>query len=191
MTYFLECSDASGAAHVLALRPATLLPSAEAPEMVIFLADDRRWRIADAHGVRVLEEGSEVRLRGRAWRLRGGAEPRLRFQVSQDEEHVRLALWSGGQAVTDFGERSHHQTLLLLARERRVDERRGIATPECGWRNVERLVGMLGLDAQHLNIHVFRARRQVEPALQLHGVALELVERRCGQMRFGPTAFDT
>lgn len=190
---FLECCEItasqSGAKPVLALRRTTLLPSIEAPEMVIFQADDLRWRVADAHGVRTLEEGAEIRLQGRAWRLRGAVPPLLRFRVSQDEEHVRLELRRGDTCI-DLGERCHHQSLLLLARERRTDERRGVTPVECGWLDVESMVRMLRLDTQHLNIHVFRARRQVEPALRQLGLAIELVERRSGQMRFGPVTFE-
>jgi hypothetical protein len=189
----LECCELAAPGHgrvpPVSLRAATLLPSAEAPEMVIFQTDDRRWRISDALGVRPLQDGAEVRLAGRTWRLREAAMPLLCFKVSQDEEHVVLQLLHGGTCL-NLGERSHHQTLLLLARERRADECSGRPTAECGWRHMADLVTMLGLDAQHLNIHVFRARRQIELALQGFAVTAELVQRRAGQIRFGALAFE-
>jgi hypothetical protein len=190
----LECCEPvrrGEVASVLALRPTTLLPDERFPEMVICLAADRRWLISDRHGIRPLDPQTDVHLHGRRWRLReaGPSAASLRFHVSQDEEHVRLELLVAGRSV-DFGERMHHQSLLLLARERRADERGGFAAAECGWRDVVALERMLGIDVMHFNTHVFRARRQVEPALRAHGGTADLVERRCGQVRFGPPDFE-
>lgn len=190
----LECCEPARAgegANVLALRPTTLLPDERAPEMVICLAADRRWLIADRHGVRPLDADTDVHLQGRRWRLRETepAMPVLRFRASQDEEHVWLELVGSGTRH-DFGERSHHQSVLLLARERRADERRGFAPAECGWRDIATLERMLGIDEIHLNIHIHRARRQVQPALCAQGVAAALVERRWGRVRFGYPAFE-
>jgi len=189
----LECCEAAAgeAVNFFVLNPLTLLPDEQAPEVVICLAADRRWLIADRQGVRPLGPETDVRLDGRRWRLRDAEAPGavLRFRVSQDEEHVWLEL-AGSGARLDLGERVHHESLLLLARERRADERRGVAAAECGWRDVATLERMLGIDEVHLNIHVFRARRQVQPALRAQGVTAELVERRHGQMRFGSLAFE-
>jgi hypothetical protein len=121
-------------------------------------------------------------------RLRSGPRPAFRFLVSQDEEHVRLELRVDGRAV-DLGERAHHQTLLLLARERRDDEAQGVISSEAGWRDVALLGAMLGIDAQHINTHLFRALRQLSPVLRESAIVLDLVERRRGQIRFGDTGF--
>ena len=123
-----------------------------------------------------------------------GPEPverraQFRFLVSQNEEHVRLELSVDGSTV-DLGERTHHQTLLLLARERRGDERRGVISSEAGWRDVVLLGAMLGIDIQHINTHLFRALRQLSPALRQLEIGLALVERRRGQVRFGDAAFE-
>src|SRR5450830_74604 len=119
----------------------------------------------------------------------GQGRATFRFLVSQDEEHVRLELSVDGSAV-DLGERAHHQTLLLLARERRGDESQGVISSEAGWRDVVSLGAMLGIDTQHINTHLFRALRQLSPALGQLAVALDLVERRRGQVRFGGAAFE-
>ncbi len=190
----LECCDPAGIGHglnVLALQPTTLLPDELAPEMVICQAADRRWLISDRHGVRLLAPDTDVHLCGRRWRLREAATRTvlLRFHVSQDEEHVRLELRVGDSRF-DFGERVHHQSLLLLARERHADARRGFAAAECGWRDVVDLERMAGIDAMHFNVHIFRARRQVEPALRVGDGTPVLVERRCGQVRFGSLDFE-
>ena len=188
----LECCDPAcvdGMPDLVMLQATTLLPDAEAPQTVICKTGDRRWLIADAEGVRQLDEDTVVRLHGRLWRLRTGeARPMLRFLASQDEEHVRLQFVRGATSI-DLGERSHHQSLLLLARERRADAARGFASAECGWRGMDALERMLGIDAQHFNIHVFRARRQLAAALGAHGAPVELVERRAGQVRFAALEF--
>jgi hypothetical protein len=113
----------------------------------------------------------------------------LCFLVSQDEEHVRLELRVDASAV-DLGERAHHQTLLLLARERRTDETKHIVSSEAGWRDVVSLVAMLGLDPQHINTHLSRAQRQLAPLLEACALKLSVVERRRGQVRFGAAAID-
>lgn len=190
----LECCDPGrlgDSPKVLQLRPMTMLPNALAPEIVICQKADCRWLIADQLGLRTLDEHTEVRLDGRLWRLRETVEqrPTFRFLVSQDEEHVRLEIGLHGSHV-DLGERVHHQSLLLLARERRSDELRGFTASECGWRDVAMLESMLGIDAQHFNTHLLRARRQVARALRGDAIQLEFVERRRGQARFGSGPYE-
>lgn len=122
-------------------------------------------------------------------RMPGQQRPSFRFLVSQDEEHVRIELSMGGAGV-DLGERAHHQTLLLLARERRADSGQGVIPSEAGWRDVVLLGAMLGIDSQHINTHLFRALRQISPFTSQSAIAFDLVERRRGQVRFGDAAFE-
>lgn len=190
----LECCDSpgpGGPADILWLEQTTLLPDVEAPEIIICRTADRRWLIADRLGVRILDESTEVRLHGRRWRLRepAGRPPVFRFEVSQDEEHVRLEIALGGRRF-DLGERAHHETLLLLARERRADESRGHDDAECGWRDLDVLERMLGIDIQHINMHLFRARRQLESMLPPGARELPLAERRRGQVRAAFASFE-
>ena len=111
------------------------------------------------------------------------------FLASQNQEHVRLVLNVDGLTV-DMGERAHHQTLLFLGRERREDERQNIIPSEAGWRDVELLGTMLGIDTPHINTHIFRALRQLSPVMIQLAIKLDLVERRRGQLRFGEAVFD-
>ncbi len=190
----LECCDSpgpGGPADILWLEQTTLLPGIEAPEILICRTADRRWLIADRLGVRILDESTEVRLDGRRWRLREPAARRavFRFAVSQDEEHVRLEVALGGMRF-DLGERAHHETLLLLARERRADESSGYDDAECGWRDLPALERMLGIDTQHINMHLFRARRQLESTLPEGARELPLADRRRGQVRAAFVTFE-
>lgn len=155
---------------------------------------DRSAAMAHADRVEILDTGDtgETGDAGEAdahRRKPGQARATFRFLVSQDEEHVRLELSVDG-SVVDLGERAHHQTLLLLARERRGDERQGVIASEAGWRDVVLLGAMLGIDTQHINTHLFRAQRQLSAASRQLATGLDLVERRRGQVRFGGAAFE-
>lgn len=104
------------------------------------------------------------------------------FEVSLNEEHVFLTLQDEGPQRIHLGERVHHYSLLVLARLRLADAARGIEAGGQGWIDNERLLKMLGVDGGHLNIQLFRARRQILSAVpEMAGV----IERRRGEVRFG------
>jgi hypothetical protein len=109
---------------------------------------------------------------------------RLRFAVSRDEEHVSLVALHAGGAI-DLGERSHHYMLLTLARARLRDRDRGHTEAEEGWLYHSELARMLAMEPSHLNIAVFRCRRQIGES----GIigAAEVIERRRAtrQLRLG------
>ena len=109
----------------------------------------------------------------------------MRFDVSLDEEHVFLTLLDDAGRSCSLGERIHHYTLLVLARLRLEDAARGIDRGSAGWVDMERLSTMIGIDRSHLNIQIFRARRQILDALAPAAEQAEAVERRRGEVRFG------
>jgi hypothetical protein len=109
----------------------------------------------------------------------------LRFDVSLNEEHVFLRLLRGGFAVADLGERVHHYSLLVLARLRLADELLGMDASSCGWVETDGLMRMLGLDCNHFNIQMLRARRQLLQASPAGYGMPALIERRRGEVRFG------
>ena len=113
----------------------------------------------------------------------GGAAISLHFDVSLDEEHVFLSI-TQDQRRLDLGERVHHYALLTLARRRLADRASGIDPHSQGWIDTERLSKMLGLEAAHLNIQIFRMRRQIALALAMPA-SPDVIERRRGQIRFG------
>jgi hypothetical protein len=106
----------------------------------------------------------------------------LSFTVSRDEEHVELRAEYRDQEC-DLGERVHHYPLLLLVRLRAQDLRRGVAPDSAGWVGFPELAKMLGMDAAHLYIQLFRLRQQIGAALSLTQHPLVIVERRRGQLR--------
>ncbi|MEZ4362880.1 MAG: FHA domain-containing protein [Kofleriaceae bacterium] len=102
----------------------------------------------------------------------------LRFEVSRDEEYVRIEAISGERRV-DLGARAHHAVLLMLARRRLADRSAdggGIPKSAEGWVYQDDLAKMLAMDEAHLNVAVFRCRRQLGEIGVLG--AADVVERR-------------
>ncbi len=106
------------------------------------------------------------------------------YDLSLDEEITRLRLQRGNQAI-DLGERSHHYLLLQLARHRAEEAAEGLDNKSQGWVDTDLLARELGVDVSHLNILIFRARKQIAEKLPANIDPEPLVERRKGQVRFG------
>ena len=72
---------------------------------------------------------------------------------------------------------------MILARARVAD--RDASPSERGWLDRDELCRMLGVDSNHLNVTIFRLRKQLA-ALGIHGLG-DLVARRLGtgQIRLG------
>jgi len=175
------------------------VPSADALEVSIYQGGFGTW-LADRDGVsEPIRSGDEVVAAGMRYKLvlpqsspptwEAGTTPpvmtrlRLRFVVTRDEEQVALAALHPGGTL-DLGVRAHHYLLLTLARARLRD--RGHCTPgDEGWLYLDQLARMLGMDPGHVNIAVFRCRRQLSEAGVLG--AADIVERRRAtrQLRLG------
>jgi hypothetical protein len=115
--------------------------------------------------------------------------PLFRFKVSLNEEHTWLHIVCNDGTEANLGERTHHYSLLTLARQRLGDAHRGLEQDSQGWVSIEELSKMLGLDTGHLNIQIFRARRQIANALPQTTHSLCVLERRRGEIRFGAVPF--
>jgi FHA domain len=155
------------------------------------------WICTSEDGSRTLQDGDEIVISGRRWCFYSGAgqitekvssSPSplcvARFEVSQDEEHVTLRLRHGDHDL-DLGERTHHYVLLTLARLQADDAKRGLAPSEQGWVYQDRLAKMLGLGSAHLNIQIFRLRKQLAQALGQEVAPPALIQRRRGELRIG------
>ena len=147
----------------------------------------------------------EVAVEGDSWRLhlpevaldtvsalteaakaaRGLAQVTLEFHVTRDEEHVQLYAVEGTMR-TDLGALAHNYLLLTLARLREEDaanpER---SASEHGWVGVDRLLKMLRVDENKLNVDVHRARKRVA-SIGVDGAAGVVERRPTKQMRLGP-----
>jgi hypothetical protein len=112
-------------------------------------------------------------------------EIKLYFSVSTDEEHVTVLLFHPG-GVAELPPSNLHYLLFLLARQRLSDrENPALAFGEHGWVYGDDLCKQMQLDPSHLNVTIFRLRKQLE-RLGVIGAA-GIIERRrtTGQVRIG------
>jgi hypothetical protein len=188
----------------LPLRRLHLLPDAEAPQSCVYLDEAGAWMLEQQGELRALRDGDEFTAAGACYRLfvadnldetravTADADAQaavLEFRVSLDEEHTWLQVRYGARQV-DLGERSHHYALLTLARQRLADARAGLDAAAQGWLERLRLARMLGMDASHLNIQIFRAREQLMSALPEVPALAQAIEGRRGGLRLGPVGFE-
>lgn len=178
--------------HLLAL------PSEDNPEAVVYRDGGGDWVVEQAGEKARVTDRQTLRAGGREFLLRvpdliaatwDNTSPAphlraltLRFAVSRDEEYVALTALTEHQSI-DLGARAHHAVLLVLARSR-LDDRKSLAIPHGnesaesaeGWVYQDELADKLAIDENHLNVAIFRCRRQLAEA----GVvgAADIVERR-------------
>lgn len=187
--------DVRTGAFVAARDGLLVLPSAELPEVVVYASPSGPWLAEVGDERREVEEGEVIDAGGHRFTLslpalvegtatvESGATldtVAIRFGVSRDEEHVQLTLAHRGKR-TPLEPREHGYVLLTLARRRLAD--RAQPPAEQGWIDRDALLRMLQLDANGLNVAIYRARGQLAAA----GIddAVGIVEVRRGQRRIG------
>lgn len=176
--------------HLLAL------PGEDNPEVVVYRNAAGDWvteragettRVKDGVSLQVGELSYVLRLPDLFTATWDNAAPApalagmtLRFAVSSDEEYVALSARSSTGTI-DLGSRAHHAVLLTLARSRLEDRATrggGNGLPESaeGWVYQDELAEKLAIDETHLNVAVFRCRRQLAEAGIID--AANIIERR-------------
>lgn len=108
---------------------------------------------------------------------------KFHFEVSLDEEHTQLTICNQSEKIS-LGERSHHYLLLHLARLKAEHAKQGLHSKSQGWINNELLAKELGIDVSHINILIFRARKQIYHAFPDTLGLTDLLQRRRGAVRF-------
>ncbi len=183
----------------------TVIDLSPPSETSVFLAEDGYWYSKSAQKSVLLKDGDLVCAAKRKWCLccakqtyieqpAATAEPdcsektTLIFKVSLDEEHV-FSLIETDQQVINLKERVHHYLLVTLARIKLEDHRRGYDASSCGWVCMDDLCKMMGTDASHINIQIYRARKQIAECLYKEEDLPMLIERRSGCLRFGDWSF--
>jgi hypothetical protein len=184
------------------------LPSQEDPTVTVFRGSDGIFRLEREDEVIALASPQVFEAVGRRFRFSApnlvaetttlDGYPRseaansisrleLLFRVSRDEEHVEIHARLGALR-RDMGSRGHNYLLLHLARCRLSDAARRVPDTSCGWIDQEELIGSLRTTPEHLNIDIFRIRRQFASI----GIpdAANIVERRprAKQLRIGVAA---
>jgi hypothetical protein len=194
-TIFAEPLD--GEAPVRAQGGILALPNPGSPELMIFRGPSG-WVVERGGEATPVTDGEVLRIGNDAWRLNlPDLLPQttdsassllfldnltLRFHVSRDEEYVELDAVHGSRSI-DLKARSHHYTLLVLARARLRDL--SLAPDRQGWMQQSDLLDLLRVDASHLHLNIYRLRQQFGEAGILN--AARIVERRAGtrQLRIG------
>lgn len=186
--------------ETIVLDDIAVLPNEEQPEVTLFMSPTGDWICESDSGVSMLSSGDLVGTNECVWRfieaktiaptlqleaqaMANTAKIGVLFEVSQNEEHVALKI-TMDQLEYDLGERNHHYLLLLLARARIADKERGIDESEQGWIEKEALSQMLGQSETHINIQVYRFRKQLIKVLPQSLVLPQVIERRTGEIRF-------
>jgi pSer/pThr/pTyr-binding forkhead associated (FHA) protein len=183
-----------------------LLPDTNAPELALYYNEDnQQWQREPLH--QQLEEpiplndGDLVQFSNSHWQfiraqIYGPTEAKNNrhindyefiFNLSLDEETTQLELHH--QQTLDLAVRTHHYLLLQLARHRAQDAERGLDSKSQGWVYADQLAAELGLDSTHMNIQIFRARKQLADTLPDALGQQCLLERRGGKIRFGCEKF--
>lgn len=181
-----------------------LLPNELQAEISIHIANTGLWVIENDDGITPLQDGAILEIGGQRWEFISSpqlqetqeihrsqllaCQPTMQFHASLDEEHVSLSIELDSSTV-DLGERTHHYALLILARQRQLDQQRGLDSASQGWLELSKLSQMLGLDVAHINIQIFRARNQLLQSLPTAQAWPDLIERRRGGVRFGNFSF--
>lgn len=187
-----------------------LLPDAITPELAVYFDEERQqWQLEtltaqQEQHTQVLNDGDLVQLGNQHWQLiraqvygptEAHAYPMQQlndmefvFNLSLDEESTQLELINGQQKI-DLAVRNHHYLLAQLARHRAADAARGLDSKSRGWIYTEMLASELGLDTTHMNIYIFRLRKQIADSLPTILGLHSLLERRGGKIRFGCEKF--
>lgn len=196
---------ADGGAPLQAENEFLALPGEDEPEVTVYRDRAGAWVIERSGSDAVpAVDGHELLAGGRRFVLHladviavtweGQSAPvnihdaTLCFAVTRDEEHVELALVANRRRV-ELGARAHFYLLLTLARARRDEAQAGepAGSDESGhgWLYQDDLADMLGIDLKHLNVVVYRCRRQLAAAGILN--AADVIERRNAtrQIRLG------
>ncbi|NRB40347.1 MAG: FHA domain-containing protein [Pseudomonadales bacterium] len=186
-----------------------LLPDDVAPQAALFYCPQRQsWVLETLTEANTNDTGSQQRIISHeeilhvgehCWRLHDST-PELAtvdvsttsptidsihwiFRLSLDEEHVFLQL-KHKRKLKKLGERSHHYLLVHLARLHFLHQQEDIDPDNCGWIDMDTLSREIGIDVNHLNIQVFRARKQISEALPPSFQVGSMLQRRRGQLRF-------
>jgi FHA domain len=193
--------EREGGPPLLVSEGSIALPNEEDPRATLYLGSDGLWRVEMSDTAHLVENGQSFKVGDITYRFDTAhlkattptsrislplalSSMSLRLNVSQDEEHV-TAMLASEQQTFDLGARAHHALLLALARARLEDAAQNLPASSCGFVYQDDLAKALGLTPEHVNVDVFRVRKQVS-ALGLEGGA-EIIERkpRSGQLRIG------
>ena len=177
-----------------------VLPDDSDPRVTIYRGGSGVWLADDGARSVELEDRQRLEVAGVRWRLhlpgstaetwdisgptRSLGLATLHLLCSRDEEKILATLTWSGEAI-ELGYRAHHALLLQLIRARQGDDARGFSSADSGWVHGEELARQLGVDVAHLNILIYRLRRQLAAAEVVDAAAIIERRGRSGELRLG------
>lgn len=169
------------------------LPSTEEPLVSVVEAEAGQWTVEADGTAHLATDGEIVSAAGRAFMLHlptplpatleeqerppALEDFELGLRVSSDEETVEVSL-RGPDGVRVLSPRTHHYTLLTLARLRLRSRGEALSEAQRGWVSADDLCRMLGMDEMKLNVEIYRIRREMASVGLAN--AAQLIERRRG-----------
>lgn len=168
-----------------------ILPNEDASECQIN-QKDQEWFFENDDEHFAITEGFSFTMEGKLWHFYPNSlfqeteffseeaqkPPELTFDVSRNEEHVGIVLRSQNEEF-NLGRKIFHYLILELARYRLEDI--NAKESDRGWMSNDLVLHKLGIDMNHLNIQIYRARKAIKeysPYWSQH-----LIERRRGEVR--------
>ncbi|WP_340680806.1 FHA domain-containing protein [Paraglaciecola sp.] len=179
------------------LHDVVILPI-EQTDIMLYLSEEAHWLCEENGQITRLHPGDKVGYAEQIWQFVDGHpstataittmspppnDIKFNFTASQNEEHISLSLVVDNKEF-DLGERNHHYLLLLLARQRLDDIEKGLQPSEQGWLDKDILINMSGIIEQHINIQIYRFRKQVATVMPHSTTLHQVIERRPGELRF-------
>ncbi len=174
------------------------LPSDEELALTIWRAGDGEWFVEHEGGREQVENRDRIKVAGR-WRVYLPADSRVKTEVESGriadatltvrhdptEELICAELTPRFGPLVDLGERAHHVVLLELARARLDDLKQGLDEAQAGWLHRDELAQRTALAINHVNIMIFRIRKQLASADLLDAANIVERQQRLGLMRLG------
>ncbi|TQV88041.1 FHA domain-containing protein [Aliikangiella coralliicola] len=173
------------------LEPLNILPDENTPECQI-VQQGQHWFFEKDHEHVSISEGFSFLMEGKHWHFfpnfllqeteyvadQKREIPEIIFDVSRNEEHVGIIFRSQNEEF-NLGRKIHHYLILELARHRLEDS--DAQESDRGWMSNDLVLHRLGIDMNHLNIQIYRARKAIKEYSQ--NWSQHLIERRRGEMR--------
>jgi len=186
------------------LEGVVVLPNEASPEITIYQVASGQWVFENSIGITTLESGRKVSTDNNSWIFidaeisdrtqqadhilnKDSTDIKLNFTVSKNEEHVSIKIKINRLQI-NLGERAHHYLMLYLARKRLTDLQQGLENSEQGWIDKDILCQQTGLDEKHVNLQIYRFRKQLIQANPAAIQLLQIIERRRGELRFAFTS---
>ena len=174
-----------------------VLPDEDDPQLIISYDSAGEWFVEHEGGRHIVVDRELLRAAG-SWRLFLTStlpntementllrDAMVLIQHDRTEEYISVILHPPSGPPVELGPHAHHIVLLELARVRLEDRCRGIPSSREGWIHRDELSKRLDLDVNHVNIMIYRLRRQLAGMGLLDYMNIIERQARLGMLRIG------